>query len=214
MGGAGWGGGGEVKGQGDRGTGGWARFGVLKKVCVGVVARLPLTEEALGVPSLLSGPEGLSFKSSRPGSICLPTPLERNPQQVGDGTTSTPEFPGFQHYQVGIPDWRGEVESGREGAKIDKQGREAHSKLNGLAIIKQSTYLASLWVIPPNLDFFFLILPFSLIKPTKKFSLLLLLPGNLNFTFSSGATMRLSRDSKPNHHWVTTHADVTLTESF
>lgn len=59
------------------------------------------------------------------------------------------------------------MESGREGAKIDKQGREAHSKLNGLAIIKQSTYLASLWVIPPNLDFFFLILPFSLLMKKK-----------------------------------------------
>lgn len=110
MGGAGWGGGGgEVKGQGDGGTGGWARFGVLKEVCVGVVARLPLTEEALGVPSLLSGPEGLSFKSSRPGSICLPTPLERNPQQVGDRPHQSQSSQGSSttklEFQIGGVRW-------------------------------------------------------------------------------------------------------------
>lgn len=60
------------------------------------------------------------------------------------------------------------MELGREGAKIDKQGREAHSKLNGLATIKQSTYLASLWVIPPNLDFLFIFFGSPFQSPYEK----------------------------------------------
>lgn len=119
--------GGEVKGQGDGGTGGWARFGVLKEVCVGVVARFPETEQAWGAfPT--PRPEGLSFKSSTPGSICLPTPLERNPQQVGDGPHQSQGSQGSRttklEFQSGEVKW-----SRAEGARIDKQGKEAHSKL-------------------------------------------------------------------------------------
>ena len=72
------GGRGEVKGQGDGGLGGWARFRVLKEVWDGVVARFPETEQAWGAfpaPRPPPRPQGLSFKSSMPGSICLPTTL-------------------------------------------------------------------------------------------------------------------------------------------
>lgn len=109
----------------------------------------PETEQAWGAfPA--PRPEGLSFLSP----LCLvpsacQQPLERNTQQVGDGPHQSQGSQGSSttklEFQIGEVKW-----SRVEGANIGKQGREAHSKLNGLAIIKQSTYLASLWVISPK----------------------------------------------------------------
>lgn len=130
---------------------------VWRPVCVGVVAGFQ-RQNGSGAPSPIPWSEAV-FKASKPGSICQPTPLERNPQQVGGDIY--PRAPA-------LPSWnfRLEGESGR-GNPDRKAGQRSTFKIYGLALINQPTYLPSLWAIPPNLDFFF-VFPFILLMKNKK----------------------------------------------
>lgn len=115
----------------------------------------------LGRLPLFPWPEAV-FKASKPGSICQPTPLERNPQQVGGATTS---IPGLQHYQVGISDWRG---SRVEGTRIGKQGGEAHSKFRTWRSSTNRLTCHLREPFPQILTYFFVVFPFILLMKNKK----------------------------------------------
>lgn len=108
---------------------------VWRPVCVGVVAGFQ-RQDRPGAPSPLPWPEAV-FKASKSGSICQPTPLERNPQQVG-GDPIYPRAPA-------LPSWnfRLERESGR-GNPDRKAGQRSTFKIYGLVFITQPTYLPSL----------------------------------------------------------------------
>lgn len=124
---------------------------VWRPVCVGVVAGFQ-RQDRPGAPSPIPWPEAV-FKASKPGSICQPTPLERNPQQVGGDHVYPRAIPGLQHYQVGISDWRGSLV---EGTQIGKQGREAHSKFMAWHSSTNQLTFHLCGQFPQILTFFFL----------------------------------------------------------